>query len=250
MEISNFSLYFGVHIENNSMDNSCESTYYKSCDGMQLVTHPGFSDRGACALMSLARMYPHINSHVNENFTRVYKDAFWNLVDNLHIVCMNNIETVIAEELIRPGTAFVSPSNHFSTDWRIFQAANRQKKHVKFAFSGNAEEPLLKFYEAIGFPAGLHKIHKSQVPARLKALLTSGIYQLWEKWETLRNIFNTEASIKQNHIQFLALSLQGSDIYVVFLVLFTCESVLLCMFIFQHMYCRVCGNRLYKIRTE
>ena len=250
IEISNFTLYFGVHVENKSRDHSCESTYYKSCDEMNLVTRVGFSDRGACALTSLARMYPHINYDWDKNFTRIYKEGFWNIVDNLHIVCMNDIETVISEELIRPRTAFVSPSNHFSIDWRLFQGVNRQKKHVKFAFSGNAEEPLLKFHESIGFPAGLNKIHKSQVPARLKALLTSGIYQLWEKWETLRDIFNTEASIKQDHIQFLALSLQGSDIYVVFLVLFTCESVLLCMFMFQHMYCRVCRNRLYKIRAE
>ena len=52
---------------------------------------------------------------------------------------------------MKPETAFVSPTTHFSSDWRIFQTFNRQKKGVKFAYSGNPDNPSLKFNESIYF---------------------------------------------------------------------------------------------------
>ena len=239
IEISNFTLYFGVQLEKNSR-RRCKNVYFRACDGQELVTNAGFFDRGACALVHLVLVYVHRGNgggtETYRRWWRKYQEAFWRLVDNTRIACVDDIKRVIAEELIRPSTAFVSPTSHFATDWQHFKAYNRRNMNAKFASSGNVNELLLKVDTAFGSPLGLNGIHLAHVPARVKSLMTSGIYDLWKKWERMRSIFHMERRVKHEHVHFIPLSLQSSDVYLLFYVVLAGLAVAQSRFICEHFF--------------
>ena len=73
IEISNFTIYVGVDLENESKHGTCDKVYYRSCDGSALVKHPGFSDRDTCALLSLSSTCESRNPSGSEK-SKIYRE--------------------------------------------------------------------------------------------------------------------------------------------------------------------------------
>ena len=160
------------------------------------------------------------------------KEILQNMKQGLRIICHDSLETAVISDLTQPRTVFVSPEKMFGNDMKVFKKAGKQVG-VTFA-TNNAEAPETLFHRLDGyrFPGGLNKVHNKLAPSRMKALVHSGIYGLWEKWDSIRDEFIRSQNMTVEK-DFVELSLYNSDIYVVFTLYGICIGVALFTFLLE-----------------
>ena len=147
---------------------------------------------------------------------------------------MSELRSVIRTTLSYPGTVFVSPMPCFDSDWEYFREAMRQEG-LKFARRFDPEDKTLDHVVKYSFTGGLHSRHEKHVPQRLKSLVSSGVFGLWIKWKRLRLEFgcSNRGGETSTPADYMALSMEKSDLYLVFnllglllvasMIAFTCE---------------------------
>ena len=157
-------------------------------------------------------------------------ESLESLEERLEFVPIEKIREVIRNKLGRPRTVFVSPLHCFESDWQYFRQAMR-KYGVKFARHHEPTDRTLERTVRYGFTTGLHSWHEKLVPRRLRTLVTSGIFQVWTKWEQLRMKTSSYESSSETEVLYLPLSMESSDLHLVFksftLLLFASGTVFL-----------------------
>lgn len=125
------------------------------------------------------------------------------------------LEELIRTELTESQTAFLSPSSHFESDWKLFQNAMESSPGGnKFVSSENEEScgVVRAFFVSSGFDDDIAGL----IQFRAAALVESGIYGLWKYWEGLQRIFNGPR-LRERY--FVELSFSNSDIHMPFVAL-------------------------------
>ena len=158
--------------------------------------------------------------------------------NEIRLVPMGRLQKAIKTSLAMPKTVFLSPLDHFESDWELFRKEMRVNKALKFSRYLDKEGTPLRTVKTYGFTKGLHDPHRDLVPRRLKTIVSNGMLGLWRKWADMRLKFrqsrNVAAVIQKQ--DFMPLSLCGSDIYFVFVLfgfcLLTCWATLLLEFCF------------------
>ena len=108
--------------------------------------------------------------------------SFFNKTEFL---CKRMLPLAIRTELAKPNTAFFVFSENLPGYYRIFQremAVNRRK--LRYAHNGDIDDGFLKRPRSFAVSGG-HEQDQQPVTDRIKILLSSGIYNLWEKWEKI-----------------------------------------------------------------
>ena len=149
--------------------------------------------------------------------------------NSVRIVHMDHIKQLIRTNLTAPKTVFISPLPFFDSDWQYFQEAMRSNKALRFTRNYNVEDTAsLHVVAKYGFTAGLHPWHKDNIPRRLKTAVSSGILGQWRKWKAMRIKFHEGRRMTQLDLDdslYLPLSLNGSDVYLAFLLFLVCLCV-------------------------
>ena len=151
------------------------------------------------------------------------------IANRVRIVHMDHIKRLIRTNLTTPKTVFVSLLSYFDSDWQYFREAMRADKTTRFARNYNKEDTTsLSFVAKYGFTAGLHPWLKDNVPRRLKTPVSSGMLGLWRKWKAMRIEFHEGRRMSRlnlDHSHYAPLSLNGSDVYLVFALFLLCVTV-------------------------
>ena len=141
----------------------------------------------------------------------------------LHLVPMELLKKTIETRLTMPKTVFVSPLEYLNSDWELFREQMRDKKALKFSWHFDKGETPLRAIKSYGITKGLQSWHYNLVPRRLRTIVSNGILGLWRKWANFRLKFrqyrNAAGTQKE---RFRPLSLQGSDLCLVFLLFVLC----------------------------
>ena len=144
-----------------------------------------------------------------------------NIINKARIRPAEMLENVIRNELVKPHTAYVTPTNEFETDWKVFEkvmSSGRVGKHFA-ASKTNEHFPLNEGYV---ITSGYDEHFGGYVQFRAAVLMESGIYGLWQEWEQFRRIFHRPKETMKK--KFVVLSLKNSDIGWPFLALLVCIS--------------------------
>ena len=128
---------------------------------------------------------------------------------------ISDLPAVINADLSSPGKVFVSPMPCFDSDWEYFRTAMRQQGS-KFTRRFDPSDTTLDHVLQYSFTAGLHSWHEKLVPRRLKSLVSSGVFQLWTRWEQLRLEFACINAGGETTVGYISLSMTGSDLCLVF----------------------------------
>ena len=167
---------------------------------------------------------------------------------NLHFLFLSNITNGIMQNLTRPKTVFVTTKTLLPTRWQTFSKLMRQRK-VKFAHNYEVNDGMFRELKNIYMTSGHHPIYQATVPRRCRVLSTSGLYNQWEKW-VFRDSENLDWKIQLE--KAAPLTLEGSDIQVVFFGFASGACICFMSFILELVYyqiVRVAEQRNYEIRT-
>ena len=172
--------------------------------------------------------YTRIKSiEISRDFFPTDRHKILKAVENrIRLVPMSLLESVIHRDLTKAKTAFVSPLHLFESDWNHFQEAMRLDSSISFTrFRDSEKITTLKSYKMYEFAKNLHPMHK-HIPRRLKAVFSSGIQELWRKWNNLRQTLqesrNEHRSVAMGDSSYLPLSFRGSDVNEVFALFGIC----------------------------
>ena len=156
------------------------------------------------------------------------------------------LEQVIRNELVEPRTAFVTPSEQFPNDWAVFQAVMKNMySGVKFVGSGKAETVGLN--AAWFIRSGYDEDNFGNFMwLRAAALMESGIYAVWKKWDDMRRLFNGPQVVEEG---FLALSFDNSDIHLPFYLYAVCFLVALLALLGELVACSFERRKVQNMRT-
>ena len=201
-----------------SYNNYTEQTDYfwlSMCEESRVVQLE--DTRNPCAFHGVMKHMPYSGVSVVPLVTK-YRTLYDNLTATMRLFCVDSLDKIVGTELTKPRTAFLSPENHFETDWSHFKATMKSESGHKFAFSKH-EDRFLQIPEYYEITSGMNEYHKKVVPRRMKALMSSGIYSLWRKWEGLRHMFQQRKPLSE---QVLPLGFRNSGITNVFYLFITC----------------------------
>ena len=125
-------------------------------------------------------------------------------------------------ELCEPQTAFVTDSENFPRNWKVFQSVMKSNPSgVKFVGSEREETYGLGFSSKIG--SGWDELTFGNFMwLRALALTESGIYGVWKKWDDLRRVFNEPKTMEE---AFVPLSFEPSDVHLHFWLYLGCASI-------------------------
>ena len=186
-------------------------------------------ERHACVLQDeLYRMPSAIHGNEVSWVPHSYSQVLSNMVRDFQLFQLEQIEQVIYDELVKPGTAFVLPKTHFQADWDLFRIVMRNSR-LQFAHNFRSQDWTLRVIKGYGLSSGLNEYHQL-VPRRLKELMSSGLHQEWKKWELYRRDFHT---FRSEDMDFMPLSFESSDVDVVFYLFWIAILVSGCSFVFE-----------------
>ena len=111
------------------------------------------------------------------------------------LICFQRLNQVIEHELTKPRTAFLSPEDHFESDWKVFRGA---MKKTSVTYGHNKKEYYNVLQRSLGYTVtdGLPHMHKNHPLSRLKAIVESGILDAWKRWRGLAVGRDKEKSAK------------------------------------------------------
>ena len=91
---------------------------------------------------------------------------------------VKDLEEIIRTDLLEPNTAFLSPEDHFESDWKTFTKMMRQTGR-RFAHAKKMDG--IKVTYGFHMSSGLNP-YIDIIKLRTEMLIESGIYGLWKKW--------------------------------------------------------------------
>ena len=156
---------------------------------------------------------PSGNSNMDK-WLESWADFVSNTMAKPRVRRIEQLETVIREELLQPQTVYVTASENFDEDWKVFKKVMRTlPSEVGFAGGDRDRSFLVK--------------HKLQVENgydretfgdfmwfRALAMMESGIFEIWTKWDEMRKALMDGR--KPVDADFVPLSFEHSDIHLHF----------------------------------
>ncbi|CAG7701574.1 unnamed protein product [Allacma fusca] len=151
-------------------------------------------------------------------------------------VCANEWENLILKNLTKQNTAILIQANEFEYFWRKIKILMGSQSSLKFAHNKRIFDGFFRRRKFIYISSGMEDIHKNPAHNRIRTLLSSGIYWMWEKWDKLRypsEVSVTNTSGLENVQNVKPLSLTGSDINLTFLLLLMCSFCCTAVFLLE-----------------
>ncbi|CAG7827714.1 unnamed protein product [Allacma fusca] len=241
-ELSNFSLYVAIDscaryaptqllfgVEDNA---TLDENYRHVCDQRDLVEKMDTN----CKFWSAVNDLGHLrSSSVLASVLKGMKNSTW-------YFCTRNLKQIMRMYLMKPRSAFVTSTEKFEKFWRVFKVAMKTNySSFKFASNSKFHDKSLNFDSGYFFST-LDAFHHHVVPNRLKILLSSGIYNLWTKWNERRDesknaqdsgsIAGDES--QQAEASFEPLSYSNSDLYLIFNLKFISLGISGLIFLFEN----------------
>ena len=120
------------------------------------------------------------------------------------------LEAVIANELVKKKTVFVTPSEHFHNDWQVFRKWMKSKRHG-VAFAGSERDESFGLASVWYISSGYNEhTFGNFMSLRAAALMESGIHGVWGTWDQMRRRLGEPTPVVKD---LAALSFQNSDIH-------------------------------------
>ena len=158
----------------------------------------------------------------------------------LDFVCPSNLDRIILERQDKR-LLFVVTEDEFDYYWNIFKGKMQSQRFLKFAYNKESRQDI--FYgsiSAIVATGGLDS-GRDGVTGRVRAMLSSGIYSLWVRWEKLkflRHQIPRGQFVKETEDSPQPLSLANSDTQTILggmlgalgtaFIVFLCENLVSC----------------------
>ncbi|CAG7829153.1 unnamed protein product, partial [Allacma fusca] len=133
--------------------------------------------------------------------------------------CQNSIPELLAKGP-EEKHAFVTTVEDFDYNWDLINTEMGKHSNEKIRLGHNlkVEDGFLGGFDGFSISSGLDKYHH-WVPDRMKQILSSGIYKLWEKWNKIRfprHRNYTRDPVVVAHKKFGSLSLKNYDVQCLF----------------------------------
>ena len=154
-----------------------------------------------------------------------YKFVISLLVGNTTYLCKNALPSYISNEMTRQKTAFLAFSEDVEEYFSIFKDETaRSSNRMHFAHNKNHDDNFLSRLKVFAITGGRQEDQKP-VSDRIKALMTSGIYNVWDKWERAHALavagrIGNEKSVSTKLPQ--PLTIVNPNVWVVFALLKGC----------------------------
>ena len=128
---------------------------------------------------------------------------------------IERLDKVIREELLEPRTVYVTESEHFAQDWKVFQKVMKSlPTPIGFVASERDESIFVRFNWQIQRSYDGEKF-SDYMWLRALALRESGMFGLWTKWDGMRREFKERENVEIDR-DFVPLSFEHSDIHLHF----------------------------------
>ncbi|CAG7733869.1 unnamed protein product [Allacma fusca] len=184
MDLSNFKLYLPT--KNESVCSSHRSLQYttRSLVGVQknmkFEPHEFFNQLNRRYTMSVLERYDD-----EPKWQRTHNILQYTM-DRIYFFCdqTQTLAYIIKKELREPKTAMVVETKQFPIYWRQVRDLVRANRKLKFAHNYKITDNFLKMPSGYYLTGGMDQVYQL-VPNRLKILMSSGIYWLWEKWDKI-----------------------------------------------------------------
>ncbi|CAG7718108.1 unnamed protein product [Allacma fusca] len=160
----------------------------------------------------------------NKNQSRIQNGKFEKLLKNLkeelEYVCYDDLEGVILMNLTKPKTAFICKEVDCKYYWSKFLEKSKPKRLLKFHHNFLSSDSLKTETFPYIFVSPISSYFRNIPLEHLKALVETGIYGLWSKWEPIRfrryKNFKVEKLTNDAAVNdFQPLSFESSDIVVI-----------------------------------
>lgn len=113
-------------------------------------------------------------------------DKLKHVRDNLTFVCDSaEIVSQMLEEQTEP-VVFLIHDHDFQKYWDLFQKIMELNPKIKVASNFEDQESFLVHPIAYSFTSGLDPAYQGSVLRKMKMLMSSGVYGLWEKWHRIK----------------------------------------------------------------
>ena len=139
--------------------------------------------------------------------------AYDNMRKRVNLFCMEDLEKIAATRLAEPRTVFVCPVPYFQEDWDTIRKVSKSTG-VKFMHNRPHKEVLFREPFGYGFSDGFPPENVNIPLFRLKALVSSGILQIWNMWKRIS--FGKPSKSEGGIHTVTSLSLGNSDVYLIF----------------------------------
>ncbi|CAG7786274.1 unnamed protein product [Allacma fusca] len=113
-------------------------------------------------------------------------ENYVNIGKQTSVLCSEDLsESISSVAYSNKSIAYLTTSIAFESNWRAFELAMKNNPRIKFAYNVDSDDSYLRRVRGFWVPDGLDELSSRWVPHRLNALLTSGVYWFWEKWEKI-----------------------------------------------------------------
>ena len=207
MELNNFTLYILMS------ENSCwNMRYHKRDESMysgcikDAYMHPacgiilGFDSMRIGFQMQYTKLAKDCRNREGVNLIcrkmlsdlRKRKENILNSLHHTRPLCgkaetiEKTIQAILAGNSTGSPVAFVTFAYEFQHYWELFTEIMKQHPSWKIANNFETIDPFSVDVIRYQFSEGLHERHSRRLAGRLKALLSSGIYGLWNRWDRIR----------------------------------------------------------------
>ncbi|CAG7730488.1 unnamed protein product [Allacma fusca] len=137
---------------------------------------------------------------------------------NTFLLCLNQVQNILKGRSTK--IAFIIPEKSFEFYRQILQekAEGIQGHNLNLGHNQKVQDRFLVLPHHYSMTGGLHELNQV-VPKRMRSLLTSGIYDLWARWDAIRFSKNQLQGKIDTLITFVPLGLFTSNIHLIFYVL-------------------------------
>ena len=149
-------------------------------------------------------------------WARNHRRMLTNMINRAKFFDLANGEETYAEHLLRPQTAVVMAKESFQEDWKVFERLT-SKTGRRFGHNLHVYDGLFRRMTAVMTATKFGKEHGTIMEKRLRGLTQSGIYSLWQRWESHRKEHQLE---KKQALEIMTeeggLDFENSEIGVAF----------------------------------
>ncbi|CAG7732276.1 unnamed protein product [Allacma fusca] len=142
------------------------------------------------------------------------------MMGNTQFMCQRDVTKLLSRQPSPARLAFIVAEGELDFQWTAIQDELRSASppvDVKLAHNRQVRDDFLNHARGFIFTGGMSKYHH-WVPDRLRTLVISGIYGLWEKWDEIRFKNSKLHNRNRLRISYQSLAFHNSHFHLVFLL--------------------------------
>ncbi|CAG7733154.1 unnamed protein product [Allacma fusca] len=167
----------------------------------------------------ITRTYSYKPGLLLHLMTKISK--YGKVVNNVFFICELQLAEFL-QNLNNTQIAFVTTRDDMDFHWDILQKAltGVQDNHVQLAINRKTNDPFLQNPSQFMVTKGSDELREGAA-FRIRVLISSGIFGLWERWEKIRFTNPQGISVPQIHKDedVVPLGLRSTNIYLIFYLL-------------------------------